>query len=234
MPGLSYASAPARPGDVSVRLRSGLENRWSPVRFDTTRTVGDDDLTALFEAARWAPSTFGEEPWRFIVATRDDPWRPDVDTALVDGNAWARDAAVLLVGMSKRTFSRNGRENGMAAHDLGIALGGLLAEATSRNLATHPMGGFRGEDLRKAFDVPDDFTLHWVLAIGHYDPTRPDPDLAEKDRRPRRRRPLEETFFGRRFGVSVDFRGRGEEIAAVPRIPSHRKERFCNLSWSGS
>ena len=92
----------------------------------------------------------------------------------------------------------------MATHDLGIALGGILAEATARGLATHPMGGFRADAIRDAFHVPEDVDPRWVLAVGHYDPRRDDADLAAKDSRPRRRRPLGETVFGARYGEAAD------------------------------
>lgn len=197
-----FATIPTqrRPGDVSVPLASGAEERWSPVLFHTSANVDEERLRALLEAARWAPSSYGEEPWRFLVARRGDPWRHAVDDALSEGNAWARDAAVLIVGMAKRTLSRNGQENRMAAHDLGIALGGMLAEATAQGLATHPMGGFRSEAVREAFGVPEDFGIHWVLAVGHHDPSRDDPPLARREQRPRRRRSLSDTAFGERFG----------------------------------
>ena len=196
--------SPRRPGDTSVPLRSHAHARWSPTRFHIHRDLTDEEVTALMEAARWAPSTYGEEPWRFIVARRRDPWRQAVEAALVPGNAWARDASVLVVGMTSNNLSRNGKENRMATHDLGIALGGILGEATSRGLATHPMGGFRSDAIRTAFQVPDEVDIRWVLAVGHYDPRRDDPELSAKDARPRRRRPLRETVFGPRYGVSPE------------------------------
>lgn len=192
-----------RHGDVSNPLASGLEGRWSSVRFHAERNVDSADLTALFEAARWAPSTFGEEPWRFLVARREDRWRPLVDAALNDGNAWARRASVLVIGLAKRTFTRNGHENPKATHDLGISLGGILAEATARGLATHPMGGFDADAVRRDFVVPDDFQPEWVLAVGYHDPELEDEPLLNRESKPRSRRPLAETVFGRAFGKSA-------------------------------
>jgi len=192
-----------RPGDVSTPLVTGLEGRWSPVRFASDQEVASPDLAALLEAARWAPSTFGEEPWRFLVARRHDPWRPLMEAALYDGNAWARRASTLVVGLSRRTFTRNGRDNSNAAHDLGISLGAILAEATARGLATHPMGGFDAAAVRRDFGVPDDFDPQWVLAVGHHDPELDDDTLLEREARPRARRPLGETVFGAVFGEAA-------------------------------
>lgn len=194
---------PARPGDVRVTLRSGAHERWSPVRYRVDRDVETEDLLAVLEAARWAPSSWGDQPWRFLVARRDDPWRPRLEEALSRGNQWARRASVLVVGMAARRRTRDGEPNAHAAHDLGIALGGLLHEARARGLIAHPMGGFDPERVRADFAVPADVDPMWVAALGHHDPDLDDPKLREREERPRRRRPLEETVFGSEFGVPL-------------------------------
>jgi nitroreductase len=126
-----------------------------------------------------------------------------VDAALNDGNAWARRASVLVVGLAKRTLARNGRDNPNAAHDLGIALGSMLAEATARGLATHPMGGFDATEVRRDFAVPDAFEPRWVLAVGHHAPDLENEALEGREARPRTRRPLAETVFGPAFGKTI-------------------------------
>ena len=195
---------PARAGDTGVDLLSGAERRWSPVRFDRDADVDPEDLVAVLEAARWAPSTFGEQPWRFLVARRDDPWRGDVERSLKPGNAWARAAGVLIVGLTKTTFDLDGRTNQHARHDLGLALAGIVSEAMARGLVTHAMAGFDPDAVRTAFDVPEGFDLVWITALGHHDPELDDPDLAERERRPRRRRALDDLVFGARFGAAAD------------------------------
>lgn len=195
---------PERAPTLDVELASGLDRRWSPVRFDADEDVTDVDLKAVLEAARWAPSSFGEEPWRFLVARRDDPWRGRVESALREGNAWARRASVLLVGTAKRTYTLDGRTNRHAAHDLGLALSGIMAEAMARGLVTHAMGGFDPDQIRNDFAVPDDFDVLWVTALGHHDPALDEPGLVEREGRPRRRKPLEDTVFGPRFGQSME------------------------------
>lgn len=199
-PGPSSSSS-HKPANTAVAILDALAHRWSPYRFHADRDVSGEDLTGLLEAARWAPSSFGEEPWRFIVARRGDPHRTALEETLVDGNAYAKRASVLIATLAKGTFSRNGKPNRVALHDVGLATGNLLAEATARGLITHPMGGFDKEALREAFGVPEDFTPVTVLAIGHYDPDLTDEALSRRDARERRRRPLEEIAYGRGFGV---------------------------------
>ena len=167
---------PEKPAETSVPILSALARRWSPVRFDSRRDIGKDDLRGVLEAARWAPSSFGEEPWRFLVARRQDPHREAMEGALSEGNWWARDASVLLVSVAKETFTRNGKPNRFFAHDTGLATSALLAEATHRGLISHPMGGFHTGKIREAFQVPEGFTILAMIALGWHDPevrTRP-------------------------------------------------------------
>ena len=173
----------------------GAPNRAPMAPLPSPRRPGDTSVPLRSHAhARWSPTRF------HIHRDLTD----EEVTALMEAARWARDASVLVVGMTSNTLSRNGKENRMATHDLGIALGGILGEATSRGLATHPMGGFRSDAIRTAFQVPDEVDIRWVLAVGHYDPRRDDPELSAKDARPRRRRPLRETVFGPRYGVSPE------------------------------
>lgn len=197
---MALEAYPARPGDVSVAPASDIHHRWSPVRFATDREVASEDLTAVLEAARWAASCFGEEPWRFLVARRDATWRGDVEEALADGNAWAKRASVLLVGVAKRAFTQTGKPNDYARHDLGMALKSMMVEATARGLVTHAMAGFDADRVREDFRIPEEFDVVWTLALGHHDPDLEDEKLARREGKERARRPLEELVFGSRFG----------------------------------
>src|SRR5262249_24197399 len=117
-----------------------LARRWSPYAF-ADRPVSKADLLSLFEAARWAPSSYNEQPWSYIVATRDEPAEFErVLSCLVEGNqAWAKAAPVLAIGCTKLVFALNGKPNAAAVHDLGVAAGNLCAEATARGLYVHQM-----------------------------------------------------------------------------------------------
>jgi len=173
------------------------------VRFDVHRDLSEEDLSALLEAARWAPSSWGEQPWRFLVARRGDPHRPTMEGLLSKGNAYATRASVLMAALARSTFSRNGKANRFAAHDTGLATAALLLEATHRGLISHPMGGFDREGLRQAFNVPEEFVPMSMIAVGWHDPGRPDEDLADREERPRHRKPLAELAFGPEFGVPI-------------------------------
>lgn len=195
---------PRNPATTSVPVLPAVALRWSPFRFDAETEVAGDDLKALLEAARWAPSSYGEEPWRFIVARRGDPQREAMEETLMPGNAYARRASVLVATLAKATYTRNGKVNRVAIHDTGLATANLLAEATNRGLITHPMGGFDKEALRTAFRIPEDFAPVVIVAVGRHDPSLDDEIMTGKEERPRRRRSLEDTVFGAEFGVPLE------------------------------
>jgi nitroreductase len=182
--------------------------------------VGDEDLRALLEAARWAPSSWGEEPWRFLVARRGDPHRSTLEATLSEGNAYARRASVLIASLAKTHFTRNGRVNRFASHDTGLATAALILEATHRGLITHPMGGFDAEALRKNFEIPEGFEPMAMVAVGWHDPALADEALVLKEERTRRRKPLEDIAFGSAFGTPV----RWEEKETASRRPRGRPE----------
>ncbi len=179
-----------------------VRTRWSPYGF-SEEPVPDEVLRSLFEAARWAPSAFNEQPWRYIVATRAEPGEFErLLSCLVEANqTWAKAAPVLALGVAKRTFTHNGKPNKVAHHDLGLAAGNLLLEATARNLLVHQMAGILPERARELYAIPDDAEALTALAIGHPGAPADLPgDLAERDRAPRTRKPLHEFVFSRRWG----------------------------------
>ena len=123
-----------------------ISKRWSPYSF-VDRPVETDDLLSLFEAARWAPSSYNEQPWHYIVATKDSPKAFErLLSCLVEGNQiWAKSAPVLALGIAKLNFDYNNKPNRAAIHDLGLAAGNLLFEATARGLYVHQMIGILPE-----------------------------------------------------------------------------------------
>ena len=112
-----------------------LAERWSPYGFED-RPVAEADLRSLFEAARWAASSYNEQPWSYLVATKENPDEfARLLSCLVEPNqAWAKAAPVLALGVVSLKFSRNNKENRAAVHDLGLAAGNLLVEATARGV----------------------------------------------------------------------------------------------------
>ena len=172
--------------------------RWSPYGF-CAQPVAHEVLRSLFEAALWAPSSFNEQPWRYILATQDAPG--DFQREGYDISGWSKAAPVLALGVATLTFTRNGKPNKVAHHDLGLAAGNLLVEATARNLLVHQMGGILPERARELYAIPEDAEALTALAIGYVGAPEDLPeDLAERDRAPRTRKPLGEFVFGGRWG----------------------------------
>lgn len=175
-----------------------IADRWSPRAFADTR-VEAEALGSLFEAARWAASCFNEQPWRFLVASRDtDPdGHARLATCLMSGNAWAARAPVLALSVAKRTFTRNDKPNRHAAHDVGLAVGNLSIQAQACGLVLHQMGGFDGEKARAELGIPDDHDPIAMIAIGYPGAADSLPDeLAARERAPRERLPLRSILFG--------------------------------------
>jgi nitroreductase len=194
-----------RRAQTTVPIHDLVAERWSPVGFDRG-DLGDDDLAALFEAARWAASAFNEQPWRFLVARRGDGAAfDDMLSCLVDANrAWARDASALILTAAVTVFDRNGKPNGKALHDLGLAVGNMSAEATARGLVMHQMGGIIPERARELYGVPDGVEVVTAVAVGRAaDPATLAEDLRGRDQAPRVRRPLAEQVFSGAWGRSA-------------------------------
>ena len=147
-----------------------LVRRWSPYAF-LSRPVPEDVLCSLFEAARWAPSSYNEQPWAYIVATSNQAEAFErVLSCLVEGNrVWAKAAPVLALGCARLSFARNGQPNGAAFHDLGQASCSLTLEATARGLFVHQMAGILPDRAREIYHMPEGVQPLTGLAIGYLD-----------------------------------------------------------------
>ena len=179
-----------------------LAERWSPYGFED-RPVAPDDLRSLFEAARWAPSSYNEQPWSFFVATKDDPEEFErLLSCLVEANqAWAKAAPVLALGVVNLRFTRNNKENRAAVHDLGLAAANLVVEATARGLHVHQMIGIVPDKAREVFRIPENSEAWTALAIGYKADADKLPDaLKERDLAPRSRKPLSQFVFAGQWG----------------------------------
>ena len=179
-----------------------LAERWSPYAF-ADRAVADADLCSLFEAARWAASSANEQPWRFVVAKQEHSEEfARLLSCLVDANqVWAQHAPVLMLGVVSQRFSRNDQENRSAAHDLGLAVGNLLVEATVRGLSVHQMAGILPDTARTVYQIPEGVEAWTAIAIGYAGDAAPLPDkLRDRELRPRTRHPLREFVFGGGWG----------------------------------
>ena len=185
--------------------------RWSPYAF-SEKPVADEHLRSLFEAARWAASSYNEQPWRFIIAMKNQPEEYQrMLSCLVEPNqAWARNAPVLVLATCARKFSHNGQPNRVAEHDLGLATANIMLEATARGLAVHAMAGILPDRIRELYHVPQDVEIHTAFAIGiaASPDENPDPNLLERDQAPRDRKPLNEIVFSGQWGKAAAVVGR--------------------------
>ena len=181
-----------------------IAGRWSPYGF-ADRPVSGEDLRSLFEAARWAASSYNEQPWRSVVASKDDPEEfQRLLSCLVEGNqGWAKQVPVLALGCVNLNFSRNGKPNAAAIHDLGIASANLSLEATERGLVVHQMIGILPDRAREVYGIPGGSQAVTALAIGYAaDPDSLPEAFKERDLAPRTRNPLAAFVFGGKWGNS--------------------------------
>ena len=182
---------------TSVPLLPLLADRWSPRGFDRDYELSHDELTALLEAARWAPSAANNQPWRMIVSRRGDDAFGLINGSLDDGNrVWAQYASALIV-MSAQVTDDEGRPRRWAWYDAGQAAADLTLQATTLGLVVHQMGGFDVSVVRESFDLPPSIEPIAVLAIGRWDPNAALPDqLKEREMAPRTRLPLSDIVWG--------------------------------------
>ena len=189
----------AAPDNPILKL---LAERWSPYSFDD-RPVPEADIRSLFEAARWAASSYNEQPWNYLVATKDNPQEFErLLSCLVETNqAWAKAAPVLVLGVVSLQFAKNKQDNRAAVHDLGLAAGNLLVEATVRGLSVHQMIGILPDKARELYRIPEHFEAWTALAIGYKaEPAKLPEALKERDLTPRQRKPLSEFVFTGQWG----------------------------------
>lgn len=181
-----------------------IAGRWSPYAF-AERPVPDEDLCSLFEAARWAASSYNEQPWSYIVATKANPEEHEhLVSCLVEGNqVWAKVAPVLAIGCTNLHFVRNDKPNAAAIHDLGIASATLTLEATARGLYVHQMIGILPDKARDLYRIPEGVQPVTGLAIGHLaDPDTLPEAYRQRDLAPRQRKPLTDFVFSGQWGTA--------------------------------
>jgi nitroreductase len=160
-------------------------------------------LLSLLEAARWAPSSFNEQPWSFIVGTRDEPEVYNrLVSCLVEFNArWAARAPVLMLSVARLAFERNGDPNRHAFHDVGMAAENLMIQATALGLVVHQMAGFDVEKAREVFGIPQGYEPCAMIALGYLGDRESLPEsLRQREEAPRVRKPISEFVFGARWG----------------------------------
>ncbi|HWQ54364.1 MAG TPA: nitroreductase family protein [Bryobacteraceae bacterium] len=191
--------------NANYNISPMLLNRWSP-RSMTGEALDDEELFPLFEAARWAPSSFNGQLWRFIIGRRQRPEHFNRFLGLLaPGNqVWAKDAAVLVIVASRLRFEYNDKPSITHAFDAGAAWENLAIEAARRGLVAHGMEGFDYQRAKAEVNIPGEFEVHAMLAIGRRGPPDNLPEKLRNVEHPNTRRPLGEILFEGEFGQSVD------------------------------
>ncbi len=176
----------------TFKINPIILNRWSP-RSMTGEELDEDTIMSLFEAARWAPSSFNNQPWRFIYAKRNTKYWDKLFFLLAEPNKiWAKNAALLVVVISNKNFEYNGKFSITHQYDAGAAWENLALEATTRGLVAHGMQGFDYEKTRENLEIPEDFDVMAMMAIGKRGlKENLPPNLQEKEN-PTDRKPLNE------------------------------------------
>lgn len=195
---------PAKIAETTQPILPVLAQRYSPYAFEP-RTIEREKLIACLEAARWAASSYNEQPWRVILAVREEPAAFDkAVSCLVEANqGWAKNAGALLLTTVSRIFARNGSPNRVAEHDLGLAMGNLTVQAEELGLSVHQMAGVDLEKVRTTYNVPEGFDPMTAVAIG-YAAEPGDDELGQRDKAGRSRKALGEWVFGPSFGQASD------------------------------
>jgi nitroreductase len=182
-----------------------LKRRWSPRAF-ADRPVAPETLRSLLEAARWAPSSYNEQPWAFIVATKDQPAEyAKVLSCLIEFNqTWAKAAPVLLLTFAHLSLERNQQPNRHAYHDVGLAVGNMTVQASAEGLLVHQMGGIVPPTIRATFKVPEGWEPVSAIAIGYPgDPATLSPELRQRELAEPARKPLSAFVFSSNWGMAA-------------------------------
>ncbi len=179
----------------TFKINPLILNRWSP-RSMMAEELDDDIISSLFEAARWAPSSYNNQPWRFIYAKRNTKYWNNLFNLLAEPNkVWAKNAALLVVVISSKNFEYNGKFSITHQYDAGAAWENLALEATSRGLVTHGMQGFDYKKAREDLKIPDDFDVMAMIAIGKRGSKENLPSNLQEKENPNDRKPLNEIIM---------------------------------------
>lgn len=199
------------PSEVSINEL--LSRRASSHAF-STRPVTAADLRAVLEAARWAASSYNAQPWRFLVARREDARRFEniLDVLMPVNRAWASSAPILIVTVARANYPHNDRPNRHAWHDVGLATGNLMTQAEALGLVTGPMGGFDPQAAREKLHIPDGWEPVAVIALGYPADTGANDGVGAHPAKPRERKPLAEIAFGGDWGEPIQLTSESEQF----------------------
>jgi nitroreductase len=188
-----------KPAITQVAIDPTIAERWSGRAYDASKPITQEQTLALLEAARWAPSCMGDQPWRILVWNKGvdaKAWQQAFD-CLVEGNqSWVKDAPFLCLICANTLLTKNGQPNRWAEYDTGAAALNLSLQASSMGLSAHQLGGFSVDKARATFNIPEQFNLMAMVSVGYLlDIERVTSDLLARETAPRSRRDLGALFF---------------------------------------
>ena len=193
--------------ETQEKIHEIIANRWSGRAYDEKRSIAHKDIISLLEAARWAPSCYGEEPWRYIVCnkkTNAAAWGKAY-SCLAEGNqSWAVNAPMLILALANTIFGHNEKLNRWSQYDTGAASMSLCIQATTMGLMVHQMGGFNAEKAAELFSIPDQYISMAMMAVGYQLPEDEiTQEVMERESSERQRNPLGEQFFDGELGKPI-------------------------------
>lgn len=188
-----------KPAQTQQAIHELIANRWSGRAYDASQAVSQAQVISLLEAARWAPSCFGDQPWRFVVCNKADhlqAWQAAFDCLVLGNQGWAVNAPVLLLICADTLFGHNDKPNKWAAYDTGAATENLCLQAAALGLMAHQMGGFDADKARATFKVPERYQILAMVAVGVPAPVETlTGEALTRETAARSRKPLNELFF---------------------------------------
>ena len=195
------------PAITQVAINDTIANRWSGRAYDASQPVSQEQVIALLEAARWAPSCFGDQPWRLLVWNRGQDaaaWAKAFDCLVPGNQAWVKDAPVLVLACADTVFAHNQKPNRWAQYDTGAAVENLCLQASSMGLMAHQMGGFDPDAARASFNIPEQYTLMAMVSVGYAAAIDTlSGEILARETAPRSRKALNELFFAGSWGKAV-------------------------------
>jgi len=197
-----------KPAITQVAIQETIANRWSGRAYDANKKVTHAQIIALLEAARWAPSCFGDQPWRFVVWDKnadEKSWQQAFDCLVPGNQTWVKDAPVLILTCANTLFDHNQQPNRWAQYDTGAAAENLCLQAEHLGLMAHQMGGFNADLTRDKFNIPVEFTLMAMLSVGYAaDIATVEGEALSREMAERKRKPLTEIFFDGSWGKPIN------------------------------
>lgn len=196
-----------KPAITQVPINETIANRWSGRAYDVKRGVSQEQVIALLEAARWAPSCFGDQPWRFIVWNKKadaSAWQQAFNSLSPGNQTWVNAAPLLILACADTLFNHNQQANRWAQYDTGAAAENLCLQAASMGLMAHQMGGFNADVVRESFAIPAQYIPMAMISVGYpADIASLEGEVLSRETEARSRRPLNELFFANHWDKPI-------------------------------